>query len=174
MMRQIKADLLRISPKRNPLFTFVIEFLKPSPFKAILAYRLANYFSFHHMPLISLFFEALIKIRYASDIRRTAKIGGGISFPHPYGIVIGGNAVVGKNCHIGQHVTIGGNMGKEEDGRTQPIIGDNCYICANSVVVGPIIIGNNVIIGAGSVVTKSIPDNVIIAGNPCKILKVRR
>lgn len=93
--------------------------------------------------------------------------------PHPYGIIVGGKSIVGENCHIGQHVTIGGNLGKKINGRSQPIIGKNCYICANSVVVGPIEIGDNVIIGAGSVVTKSIPSNVVAAGNPCVILKHR-
>lgn len=73
---------------------------------------------------------------------------GGIILPHPYGIVIGGYSKIGQNCHIGQHVTIGGNMGKQKNGQTQPVIGNDCFICANSIVVGPITIGDNVIIGA--------------------------
>jgi serine acetyltransferase len=52
-----------------------------------------------------------------------------------------------------------------------PVIGDNVYIASNSTVIGNIHIGNNVIIGAGSVVTKDIPDNSIVAGNPARIIK---
>ena len=51
------------------------------------------------------------------------------------------------------------------------IIGDDVWIGANVTVLPNVKIGNNVIIGAGSVVTKDIPDNVIAVGNPCKILR---
>jgi acetyltransferase-like isoleucine patch superfamily enzyme len=50
-------------------------------------------------------------------------------------------------------------------------IGDYCFIGANSIVLPGIRIGNNVVIGAGSVVTKSVPDCCIVAGNPAKIIK---
>lgn len=44
-------------------------------------------------------------------------------------------------------------------------------IHCNSVIIGNIIIGNNVVIGAGSVVTKSVPDNCVVVGNPAYILR---
>jgi maltose O-acetyltransferase len=50
-------------------------------------------------------------------------------------------------------------------------IGDNVWIGGNAVVNPGVTIGNNTIIGSGSVVTKDIPDNVIAAGNPCKIIR---
>lgn len=50
-------------------------------------------------------------------------------------------------------------------------IGDNCWIGGNSVICPGVHIGNNVVIGAGSVVTKDIPDMVVAAGNPCKVIK---
>ncbi len=52
-------------------------------------------------------------------------------------------------------------------------IGDNVWIGGNTVVLPGITIGNNVTIGAGSVVTKDIPDNVLAYGNPCKIIRPR-
>ena len=51
------------------------------------------------------------------------------------------------------------------------IIGDNVWIGGNAVICPGVHIGNNVVIGAGSVVTKDIPDNVIVAGNPCRIIR---
>lgn len=52
-------------------------------------------------------------------------------------------------------------------------IGDNCYIGTGATILGPVTIGDNVTIGAGAVVTKDIPSNVVVAGNPAKIIKVK-
>ncbi len=50
-------------------------------------------------------------------------------------------------------------------------IGNKVWIGANVTVLPGVTIGNNTIIGAGSVVNKDIPDNVIAAGNPCKVIR---
>lgn len=50
-------------------------------------------------------------------------------------------------------------------------IGDDCFIGMNSIILKGTKLGNNVIVGAGSVVHGSFPDNCIIAGNPAKIVK---
>ena len=50
-------------------------------------------------------------------------------------------------------------------------IGKNCWIGANAVILPGITIGDNVVVGAGSVVTKDLPDNVVAVGNPCRILR---
>lgn len=48
---------------------------------------------------------------------------------------------------------------------------DNVYIAANATVIGPVIIGNNSIIGAGAVVTKDVPENTVFVGNPAHFLR---
>lgn len=50
-------------------------------------------------------------------------------------------------------------------------IGKNCWIGAGVVIVPGITVGDNVVIGAGSIVTKNLPDNVVAVGNPCRILR---
>ena len=50
-------------------------------------------------------------------------------------------------------------------------VGKNCWIGAGVVVVPGVTIGNNVVVGAGSVVTKDLPDNVVAVGNPCRVLR---
>ena len=52
-------------------------------------------------------------------------------------------------------------------------IGDNSFIGTNTIIAKPVKIGKNVIVGAGSVVTKDIPDNQIWAGNPARLIKIR-
>lgn len=50
-------------------------------------------------------------------------------------------------------------------------IGKNCWIGAGAIILPGITVGDNVVIGAGSVVTKDLPNNVVAVGNPCKILR---
>lgn len=92
------------------------------------------------------------------------KIGGGFRLIHYGSVVIHEKAVIGENCTIFHNVTIG------KTHRGIPKIGNNVTIGAGSVLVGPIRIGNDVTIGAGSVVVKDIPDNVCVAGNPGRVV----
>lgn len=92
-----------------------------------------------------------------------------IEFPHPIGIVIADCAKLGNNCVIFQNVTIGGKTRTGKNGF--PTIGDNVIIYAGACIIGDVKIGNNVQIGANSVVIKDVPDNCIVAGVPAKIIK---
>ena len=88
-------------------------------------------------------------------------------FPHGLnGIIISQFAQIGENNVIYHQVTIG-----SKDNKTAPIIGNNVTIYPGAKLIGDITIGNNVIIGAGAVVTKNIPDNCVVGGVPAKILK---
>lgn len=78
--------------------------------------------------------------------------------------------IAGKNLTVLQGVTIGNGL-RMEDGIGCPVIGDNVTIMTNSVVCGSITIGNNVVIGAGSIVTKDVPDDCVVVGNPARIIK---
>lgn len=94
----------------------------------------------------------------------TKDIGEGLTIQHGFSTIINAKRI-GKNCRVFQQVTIGFN------GTQSPIIGDNVEICCGAKVIGGIHVGNNVIIGANAVVCKDVPDNVIVAGVPSKIIK---
>ncbi len=94
----------------------------------------------------------------------TTKLGGGILTGHPYSTILNADAI-GENFYVNHLVTVGEVEGK------RPTIGNNVSIYTGAIVIGDITIGNNCIIGAGSVVTKSIPDDCTVVGNPARILK---
>ena len=90
--------------------------------------------------------------------------------PHPYNIIVNENSRISYNCTIFHQVTIGSQR-EFTTNQGCPIIGDNVIIFPNCVIVGNVSVGNNVIIGAGSIVTKDVPENHIVAGNPAKFIK---
>lgn len=108
---------------------------------------------------------------YLARVRMSLYRGGRIQIPYRtrigYGLYIGHNgpvvvhesAVIGNNCNLSQFVTIGSNTGQAAE------IGDNVYIGPSVCIVEHVKIGSNVTIGAGSVVTKDIPDNATAVGN---------
>ena len=94
-------------------------------------------------------------------------------------IIFGNNVLLGPNVTMvnGDHnmrkigVPIIDNNEKEASDDADIIIEDDVWIGANVTVLPGVTIGENSIIGAGSVVTKDIPSNVIAVGNPCKVLR---
>lgn len=84
------------------------------------------------------------------------------------GVVIGETAILGDYCLIYQGVTLGGT-GKEK-GKRHPTLGENVVVGAGAKVLGNILIGNEVRIGAGSVVLKDVPSDCTVVGIPGRIV----
>ena len=97
-------------------------------------------------------------------------IGNNFWFAHPYSTVLNAQSI-GDNFHCINCITIGTKNGMVAKGGGRPIIGNNVSVGCNACIIGNIKIGDNVIIAAGSVVVKDVPDNCIVAGNPAKIIR---
>lgn len=85
-------------------------------------------------------------------------------------MIFGDNVFIGPNCsfYTASH-PINAKQRNEGLETAQPIkVGNNVWFGGNVVVLPGVSIGNNAVIGAGSVVTKDIPENVVAVGNPCK------
>ena len=91
----------------------------------------------------------------------------GLCIIHIGPIYINKQAHIGKYARIHPMTTIGKNIGTNHN---SPIIGDNVWIGPGSRIYGDIKIGNNVVIGANSVVNKNFESNITIAGTPAKII----
>lgn len=84
--------------------------------------------------------------------------------------------IIGKNVRIGPGVKlISANHDLndyDQHCKSEPIvIGDNCWLGANAIILPGVTLGNHVVVGAGAVVTKSFSDNVLIGGNPARIIR---
>lgn len=92
-------------------------------------------------------------------------------------ITIGDNVLIGGNCKIIDndfHPLLASQRvnQKVQDIKMRPIaIGNGCFIGANSIILKGTVLGENCVVGAGSVVSGTFPDNVIIAGNPARVVK---
>jgi len=137
--------------------TFLLSELRE--FRSLLYYR----YEVHKYNIIKLLYPP----QYALFISPEQKIGDGLVIQHGYSTVFNCESM-GNNCQVWQCVTIG----KSKSGLSQkrPRIGNNVKICTHAVVIGDIEIGDNVTIGASSVVTKSVPPDCTVVGNPARII----
>ncbi len=97
-------------------------------------------------------------------------------------VTIGDNVFIGPNCTIATpvHPSVADERRMYPDAKgimhdqeyARPItIGNDCWIASNVVICGGVTIGDRVVIGAGSVVTRSIPSDSLAAGNPCRVIR---
>ena len=87
------------------------------------------------------------------------------------GAVLGGRATVGKYCHIGAGAVLAGVI---EPASAKPVtIGDGTLVGANAVVIEGVQVGRNCVVAAGAVVIDDVPDNMVVAGCPARIIKQR-
>ncbi len=106
-------------------------------------------------------------IVYGLEISYEAKIGKGLYIGHPYCITVNPKAVLGEYCSLHRGVLIGEeNRGKRKG---VPTIGNRVWMGINSVIIGSITIGDDVLIAPNSFVNCDVQSHSIVFGNPCVI-----
>lgn len=100
-----------------------------------------------------------VRINWCSFVDGKVKIGNSVKL-NAF-VFIGHGSSIGDYTYISQHAILDSNV----------TVGKKCYIFENTTIFPEITVGNNTVIGAGSVVTKDIPDNVISYGSPCKVVR---
>lgn len=139
-------------------------------------FRLCNYLSGKNKAIFILSIPLFIFYKFIGEWILTmevpikTKIGKAFVIYHGYGLVINGYAVIGDGCIVRQGVTIGNKIKADGTESMVPVVGSNVEFGANSIVIGEITIGDDVKIGAGVVVTKSIPNGSVVVGQGFRVL----
>ena len=102
------------------------------------------------------------------DVPLSTQIGGGFMLPHPTGVVIHPDTVIGPNCMVMQNATLGGNRGTGV-----PRLGGHVDVGPGAQVLGGVALGDHAIIGANAVVLSDVPEGRVAVGAPAKALPVR-
>lgn len=85
-------------------------------------------------------------------------------------VVVGGRGTIGKNCHIGAGTVIAGVI--EPPSAKPVVVEDDVVIGANAVVLEGVRVGKGSVVAAGAVVVDDVPENVVVAGIPARVIKL--
>lgn len=162
-MKKVIQDI-RAYSKGSVLKIFSTILINPN-FHCVFLYRIAHFFHVIHLDIIAKLFWYLNRVLYAVDIDYRADLAGGFQVIHGIGLVVGAFVKTRGRVVIYQGVILGGSNNKEnmrnEILLKQPNIGNNTVIYSNCMLLGPLWIGNDVTIGAGSVVLKDVEDGKV-------------
>lgn len=156
------------------LFGFVAHLISSPGLLAVFLYRTAFFLNPRFGVLgvgLAKLFTRLNQVINSCEINFHAVIGPGFYLPHPYGVVIGRDSVIGAGCTMYQNSTLGlrhSSSLTQFDG--YPILGSNIRVFAGAVVCGPIKIGDGAVIAANSVVGFDVPPHTVAAGVPAKLI----
>lgn len=168
MLNTFIADF-RIIFDRDPAARNWLEVLFCYPgLQAILFHRFAHWLHTLRLPFIPRLISHLSRFITGIEIHPGAVLGQGVFIDHGMGVVIGETAVIGDGCLIYQGVTLGGT-GKQS-GKRHPTLGENVVVGAGAKVLGNLYIGNDVRIGAGSVVLRDVPSDCTVVGVPGRVV----
>jgi serine O-acetyltransferase len=171
MLRKIRQDLQAVFDRDPAATSWVEVILTYAGFHALLAYRISHWLKIYGVPFIPRAISQLARWLTGIEIHPSAQIGTGFFIDHGMGVVIGETAEIGDYVTLFQGVTLGGT-GKER-GKRHPTLGNHVVVGAGAKILGGINIGDNVKIGANSVVLKSVPPNSTVIGVPARIIKTQ-
>ncbi len=171
MFRTIKSDI-QAARERDPAARSALEILLTYPgVHAVILHRLAYAICQKGIPLLPRMISHLSRFVTGIEIHPAAIIGRSFFIDHGMGVVVGETAEIGDHVTLYQGVTLGGTG--NERGKRHPTLGNHVIVGAGAKVLGGIVVGDHVRIGANSVVLKAVPDHSTVVGIPGKIVQRR-
>ena len=163
-LEDIKAGI-----ERDPAVKSGVELFFTSPgLHAVWNYRIANLLWKVKLRTLSRMFANVARTLTGIEIHPGATIGRRLVIDHGMGVVIGETAIIGDDVLIYHGVTLGGVVNKAV--KRHPTIGNNVILGANSIVLGDITIGDGAKVGAGAIVVKDLPAGKVAVSPTAKVL----
>lgn len=171
MFRTIKSDI-QAARERDPAARSSLEIVLTYPgLHAVILHRLAHALCRRHVPVLPRIISHFSRFVTGIEIHPAAVIGRGFFIDHGMGVVVGETAEIGDHVTLYQGVTLGGTG--NEPGKRHPTLGAHVIVGAGAKVLGGIVVGDHVRIGANAVVLKAVPDHSTVVGIPGKVIRRR-
>jgi serine O-acetyltransferase len=168
-LEEFAQDLMRWKWRFDTANELFQRLLLAPNLQAVYFYRLSHALFLREVKLVPDVIAALARWMTGVEIYYSAKIGPGLKVIHGLGTVIGAETRIGSHFTVYQGVTVGDKLGKATGLDQRPEIGDYVIACAGSAILGPVGIGERVIIGVNSVVLDSLPSRCIAVGSPAVV-----
>lgn len=171
MIRTIREQIQTIF-REDPAARSVLEIVLCYPgFHAIVLHRLSHQLWGSGFLLLARCLSQFSRWMTGIEIHPAAEIGRRFFIDHGMGVVIGETAVIGDDCLLYQGVTLGGTG--NETGKRHPTLGHRVIVGSGAKILGNIFVSDDVRVGAGSVVLKSVPPHSTVVGVPGRVVRNR-
>lgn len=156
LWREVRADAEAHFERPARTYEIVGAVLLTRGVQAAMLYRLSRLAHQHHLKPLALLLCRISQLLFQVDIDPRAVIGPGLRLRHCQGVVIGSEAVIGRNCTLFHQVTIGKRFsGGPDRPDGMATIGDGVMIGAGAKILGPVHVPSASVIGANRVVVES-------------------
>jgi len=150
--------------ERDPAATSTAEVLLYQGLHAVWMHRLAHALYRRGLRFPSRLVSQVSRFLTGIEIHPGAQIGPGFFIDHGMGVVIGETTEIGEDVTVYQGVTLGGTGA--HGGKRHPTVGDRVIVGTDAQVLGPLQVGDDAKIGAGSIVIRDVPPRSTVVGNP--------
>ena len=163
---------IRTIQREDPAAKSALEILLCYPgLHAVLFHRLSSFFYRRRWFVLARLISQFARFLTGIEIHPGARLGQRLFIDHGMGVVIGETAEIGDDVLLYQGVTIGGTGNVR--GKRHPTVGNRVVVGTGASVLGNIVLGNDVKVGAGSVVVHSVQDGATVVGIPGRVVKTR-
>ncbi|WP_117594912.1 serine O-acetyltransferase [Haloprofundus halophilus] len=163
---RLREDL-RAALENDPAALSYTEVLLTYPgVHALWMHRIAHALWNAHLHLPARLLSHLSRFLTGVELHPAATVGRRVFIDHGMGVVVGETAEIGDDVVLYHGVTLGGNSMQRT--KRHPTVEDGAVLGANATLIGPLTVGENARVGAGSVVVDDVPPETSVVGNPAR------
>lgn len=175
VLEALRADAAELAKVKGSVFrgpAAVLDVLTLPGFWAGALWRLGNALHERGLRPLSRLTYVLNMVLFSADLPAGAVVGPGLVMPHPVGVAMASDVVIGSRCRIMRGVGIGGSGKADEVGH--PVIGDDVWLLDRASVFGPVTIGDRSVLGTSVIVNQDIaPGMLVLLSKAAVDLRIR-